>query len=238
MNQEVNHIRKKLQEYNRKHTDASWLCENPNKVYRIRIKEDAINLQLHDISDTLQSWAKEINKTVAVLWALWIIITVTLSWIALNKYQLVILWVLILLLLSIILINLLTRKVWVHNNVDSIFITNSSNYEGYLWNKHLTLRKQYESVQLYLWSKIRLNKRIYWLLVTIILTIYLFTIMNNIGLDDDNNLVQKNHEWTQVEINPPINDQNFVPVESANNTAPTVEIVETQKSSENVTSNN
>lgn len=138
-----------------------------NKDDILKIYEDCIKIQQHDIDDNLKSIDNENTKSHYVFIIAGVIINYLLSSNQICENVLILL-ALILTYLSIVisLYNILPKKVYNQINVDKIFVfENYTDWKNHLRNKHLTLNKNYSSTKRLLSIKAIVNYISYGLLV-------------------------------------------------------------------------
>ena len=120
-----------------------------------KIKEDAIRIQENDLKDTISSIENEATKSSFVIGfagVLFAIVFATLDQISLPYA--VVFTLLLLLSISLAFWNITSKKIFIHTNVDDIFVNSSHNEWGkYLDSKHLHLRKSYNNAKDLLYRK-------------------------------------------------------------------------------------
>lgn len=121
----------------------------------IKIKEDSIKIQEHDLEDTVKSIENENSKSSFVLGFAGILFALIF-----NQVDKILLWQAIvfvsLLICSIgfALWNITAKKVSIHTEVDQIFVNNEpKEWEKYLNYKHLRLNDSYDSAKNLLYQK-------------------------------------------------------------------------------------
>lgn len=147
----------------------------------IKIYEDCIKIQQHDVDDNLKSIDNENTKSYYVFIIAGVIINYLLSLSQIRENVLILL-ALILITLSIVisLYNILSKKVYSQINIDEIFVLdNYSDWKGYLKHKHLTLRTNYDSTKRLLSIKSYINYISYGLLVLSLILIIIERIFRN-----------------------------------------------------------
>ncbi|XOB40570.1 MAG: hypothetical protein ACKKMR_00980 [Candidatus Nealsonbacteria bacterium] len=133
----------------------------------IKIKEDAVKIQISDLQDTVKSIENENIKSSFILGFAGILFGLVF-----NKVDILPLWqaiVFIILLLSSIKLafwNITAKKVNIHINVDEIFVNNEPRkWEKYLNFKHLRLRKNYRNAKNLLYQKANYTRLSFVLLI-------------------------------------------------------------------------
>jgi hypothetical protein len=125
----------------------------------IKIKLDAIRIQIHDLDDVIESIQGENYKAIGIL-AISILLYVILfdkslnlgplSFLAFTMFNFT--------AIGISAMNIVARKVKIHINVDEIFDKPPQfDYETYLNYKHNTLRITYKNAKILLENKSDLN---------------------------------------------------------------------------------
>lgn len=133
----------------------------------IKIKEDAIKIQEHDLEDTVKSIESENIKSSFVLGVAGVLLGLVF-----GQIDKILVWekiVFILLLFSSVIVslwNITAKKVNIHTNVDEIFVNNNpKEWERYLNNKHLRLRDSYNNAKNLLYQKANYTRISYILLI-------------------------------------------------------------------------
>ena len=141
---------------------------NINNEDLIKIKEDAIKIQIHDLDDTIKSIENENVKSSFVLGFSGVMLGIVF-----NGLDKLLLWqaiVFLLLLISSIIIslyNISAKKIKIHTNVDEIFVNNQpKEWEMYLNYKHLHLRNSYGEAKKLLYKKSNLTRISFFLLIS------------------------------------------------------------------------
>jgi len=142
----------------------------------IKIKEDAIKIQINDLQDTIKSIENENIKSSFILGFAGILFSLVFDKIdTLSLWQAIVYIILLLGSIGIAFWNITAKKVDIHINVDEIFVNNEpKNWERYLNFKHLRLRENYQNAKNLLYQKanyIRLS------FVLLILSAFFLTII-------------------------------------------------------------
>jgi hypothetical protein len=141
--------------------------EETNKNDLIKIKEDAIKIQIHDLDDTIKSIENENIKSSFVLGFSGVLFGIAFN--QLDKLPLLPAIIFVLLLSSAVVIslfNISAKKVKIHINVDEVFVNNNPNdWETYLNYKHLRYREIYENAKNLLYQKANLTRLSFILLI-------------------------------------------------------------------------
>ena len=141
--------------------------KNINNEDLIKIKEDAIKIQIHDLDDTIKSIENENVKSSFVLG-----FSSVLFGIAFSQIDKILLWQAILFILTLMLSitislwNITAKKINIHTNVDEIFVNNEpKEWEKYLNYKHLRLRESYADAKKLLYKKANYTRVSFFLLI-------------------------------------------------------------------------
>lgn len=150
-----------------------------NNEELIKVKEDAIKIQVSDLQDTVKSIDNENIKSSFVLGFASVLFGLILNQI--NTFQLcqsIIFIILLILSVGMAFWNISAKKVNIHINVDEIFVNNEPKvWEKYLNYKHSRLRKSYESAKILLYHKANYTRISFVLLVVSILFLVLVKII-------------------------------------------------------------
>lgn len=133
----------------------------------IKVKEDAIKIQESDIIDAIKSIEMENTKSYYAIAFLGVLIGIVFNNIDKIKKEIAIIFMLLTLVAIIIAFyNIAAKKIKIHTNVDDIFIKNYPNdWNSYLNDKHLRLRKIYDESKNLLYQKAILNKWVLFILI-------------------------------------------------------------------------
>lgn len=154
-----------------------WNTENIkkfNEIDSLKIKEDCLRIQEKDISDQVKNIDNENNKSWLIIWFVSAMITLWLTDLDLNLYYWICLFIFWLSPIIISLVNIWSKSVWYHININNYFVNNNDNYEQYLKDMHLTYQGTYYNVSKLLEKKAFLTKLSY--IFTIIFIIYVLFI--------------------------------------------------------------
>ena len=142
----------------------------------IKIKEDAIKIQINDLQDTIKSIENENIKSSFILGFAGILFSLVFDKIdTLSLWQAIVYIILLLGSIGIAFWNITAKKVDIHINVDEIFVNNEpKNWERYLNFKHLRLRENYQNAKNLLYQKANYTRLSF---VLLILSAFFLTII-------------------------------------------------------------
>ena len=150
-----------------------------NNEELIKVKEDAIKIQVIDLQDTVKSIDNENIKSSFVLGFASVLFGLILNQI--NTFQLwqsIIFIILLILSVGMAFWNISAKKVNIHINVDEIFVKNQpKDWEIYLNDKYLRLRENYQNAKDLLYQKANYTRISFVLLVVSILFLVLVKII-------------------------------------------------------------
>lgn len=128
---------------------------NSNRDELIKIKEDAIEIQKHDLDDVIKSIENENTKSSLILGFSGVLLGIVFRDLdSIPKWRAIIFLFLLMLSIGFSLYNMAAKKVKIHTNVDDIFVNNTPDeWEKYLNFKHLRLRESYEEAKRLLYQK-------------------------------------------------------------------------------------
>lgn len=133
----------------------------------IKIKEDAIKIQEQDLRDTITSIDNETTKSSLVIGFAGILFGIAFGQI--DNFPLFHTIIFISLLLASIAFafwNMISKKITIHTNVDSIFVNKRpQEWEEYLNYRHLHLRDTYNNAKNLLYQKATFTKISFCLLI-------------------------------------------------------------------------
>ncbi len=137
----------------------------------IKIKEDAIKIQINDLQDTIKSIENENIKSSFILGFAGILFSLVFDNIEiLSLWQAIVYIILLLGSIGIAFWNITAKKVDIHINVDEIFVNNEpKNWERYLNFKHLRLRENYQNAKDLLYQKANYTRLSFVLLILSVL---------------------------------------------------------------------
>ncbi|MCD6429394.1 hypothetical protein J7L09_01730 [bacterium] len=133
----------------------------------IKIKEDAIKIQINDLQDTIKSIENENIKSSFILGFAGILFSLVFDKVdILSLWQAIVYIILLLGSIGIAFWNITAKKVNIHINVDEIFVNNEpKNWERYLNFKHLRLRENYQNAKNLLYQKANYTRLSFVLLI-------------------------------------------------------------------------
>ncbi len=142
----------------------------------IKIKEDAIKIQINDLQDTIKSIENENIKSSFILGFAGILFSLVFDKVdILSLWQAIVYIILLLGSIGIAFWNITAKKVNIHINVDEIFVNNEpKNWERYLERKHLLLRQTYQNAKNLLYQKANYTRLSF---VLLILSAFFLTII-------------------------------------------------------------
>ena len=145
---------------------------------KIKIKEKCIEIQERDILDQIKNIDNENNKSWIIIWFVSTIIAFVLRDLNIdNNIILIIFFIISILPIITALLNIRSKSVWYHTNINCFFVKNKKSYEECLNDIHLTYQETYKNISNLLFKKAFLTKLSYIftiLLLTFILYIKLF----------------------------------------------------------------
>lgn len=141
----------------------------------LKIKEECLKIQEKDISDQVKNIDNENNKSWIIIWFVWTIITFWLQDFNNKGFcLLIIFFTLSIIPILLALMNIWSKSVWYHLNINTFFINESNDYKKYLNDMHLAYQNTYKNVSDLLVKKALLTKLSY--IFTIILLIFILFI--------------------------------------------------------------
>ena len=142
----------------------------------IKIKEDAIKIQINDLQDTIKSIENENIKSSFILGFAGILFSLIFDKVdILSLWQAIVYIILLLGSIGIAFWNITAKKVNIHINVDEIFVNNEpKNWGRYLNFKHLRLRENYQNAKNLLYQKANYTRLSF---VLLILSAFFLTII-------------------------------------------------------------
>lgn len=159
-------------------TNSNFINDKKNNDL-VKVKEDAINIQIMDLQDTIKSIENENQKSQVVLGLAGVLFSILLNQFqGLQFCQKIIFLIPLIISIIISLFNIKSKKVKIHTQVNSIFVNGQPNdWETYLNNKHLHLNELYTNAKKLLYQKANCTKIAY---IFLILSIIILAIIKTI----------------------------------------------------------
>ena len=139
-----------------------------DKSELIKIREDAIKIQQHDLDDTIKSIENENIKSSYALGFSGVLFGIVFTRLAeIPLWEAIVFLVLLVLCIVVSLWNMAAKKIKIHLDVDEFFRENTTTkWEDYLYRKHLGLLESYNDAKKLLYKKAMATKISFTLLVS------------------------------------------------------------------------